>query len=154
MKWNGTVSQLAKTAIATRFAAAKTTHAASIHRSPEGQASRSAIVDAVPGAAHGRDGAGAELRPQASHAHVEDVRRGIEAVPPDGFEQALLRHGRARMAHQLLEQEELALRERDGAPAGVDRPAEQIEPQASNGELGGRVAVRGAKPRVHAGQER
>src|SRR5437763_849876 len=102
MKWNGTVSQLANTAIAARFATANTTHAASIHPSRDGHASRSAIDHAVAGATDRRDGVGAQLRPKASHADVEDVRGGIEAIPPDGFQQALLRHRRPRVPHELL----------------------------------------------------
>src|SRR5262252_2818924 len=92
MKWNGTVSQLGMTSIATRFAIEKTTHATKIHRSRFGHRPRSSI-ETVPHAAHRRDRLGAELGTQPPHVDVHHVGTRIEVIAPDRREQPLLGHG-------------------------------------------------------------
>src|SRR5439155_7684980 len=91
MKWNGTVSQLGSSSIASRLTSEKKTQAMSIRRSRFGHSSRSIRIDAVPNPTHGRDRFGAELGAKPPDVHVDDVRPGIEVVAPDRGQQALLR---------------------------------------------------------------
>src|SRR3954452_16175260 len=63
---------------------------------------------------------GLELPAQVRHEDLDRVRRRERVVAPDLFEQALARHHDALVAHQVLEQLELALREIDDAPAAGD----------------------------------
>src|SRR6266536_4581280 len=153
MKWKGTVSQVAKTNIATRLARAKTTHATSTHASADGQARRSSGVNAISLSASGGDDVGADLGPETSNAHVDHVRRWIEPEAPDGLQQLLLADRRPGMAHQLLEQQELPFGERDRSPSRVDLPAEHVETQPPRLEVSRQVAVGVAQPRVDPGEQ-
>src|SRR6266496_3558650 len=106
MKWNGTVSQVGRSAIATRFATANPTQARSIHsRYSSGQAQRSARIDAVPLAPDRADGVGAELGPQPADVHVDHVGARVEVVVPHRRQQALLGDGLAGLTHQLGSEE-------------------------------------------------
>src|SRR5579862_2385217 len=137
MKWNGIVSQPGNTRIAARLIAEKTAHAASSNPGRKGQLSLTAnlpnpdhgltgaeLSGSAPGelislTAHRLDEAEAELGPQAPHAHVDDVRAGVEVVPPDRRQQLPLRDGLARVLGQLAEQQELEPGQRDGAGTDV-----------------------------------
>src|SRR5258705_2514427 len=102
MKWNGIVSQPAHRAIAARFAPANASHATSTglgRRNP------------VPRVAHGLDGAGAELLPQAADADVDDVRTRVEVVAPDSLEQLLTAHDLPGVANKVVEKAELTIRQ-------------------------------------------
>src|SRR5436309_741264 len=113
--------------IATRLAAAKITHATSIQVSERGQIRRSALIHAIPLSPHGRDGIRTELRPQASDAHVEDVRGRIELEAPHCFQELLLGEGDSRMAHELLQEQELPLGERDRSPPRVGLASQHVQ---------------------------
>src|SRR5438552_18673407 len=114
MKWNGTVSQLCHRAIATRFAAAKATHAISKRkaptrrRRPRGRAgfARASVglrsSNPIPRVPDGLDRLGAELLPQPPDADVDDVRAGVEVVAPDLREQALAAHDLAGVQHEVV----------------------------------------------------
>src|SRR3954452_12105302 len=59
--------------------------------------------------------AGLELAPQVRHEHLDRVRRRERVVAPDLLEETLARHDDALVAHEVLEQLELALGELDVA---------------------------------------
>src|SRR5712691_2681661 len=136
MKWKGTVSQVGTSCIATRLAAAKTPHATLSH-SPRPPGRRSGRVEAIALSSHGDDRLRAELLPQAGHVDVDHVRARVELVAPDRRQEVLLGDGLSRVADQLPQQQELALRERDGPGAVVDLPAHQVDPQAADLERPG-----------------
>src|SRR5437870_5000747 len=111
MKWKGTVSHSASSSIAARFANANRNHAASIRVKRCLGHSRSDAIDAIPLPADGLDEVGAELGPEPAHVDVDDVRARVEVIAPHRGQQPLLRHRLARLVDQLLEQEELTLRQ-------------------------------------------
>src|SRR5581483_2140508 len=125
MKWNGTVSHSGSSSMATRFATPNAAHATSTQYRRHGHRARSGI-DPVPDPTFGDDHVRAELGAQSPHVHVHDVRAGVEVISPDGGQQPLLRHRRSRVSQQLLEQEELPLRERHRPTPRVDLATEQI----------------------------
>src|SRR5438105_5999317 len=95
MKWKGTVSHEGTRTIAPRFRTAKTIQAMSSRCSRNGHSSRrlrSGDGDAISLAPDGDDDARAQLGPDPPHAHVDDVRVGLEVVPPDGGQEPLLGH--------------------------------------------------------------
>src|SRR5215216_1267548 len=106
------------------FAAAKVPQATST------QCLRS--VEAIPDISHRFDHVRSELGTEPPDAHVHDVAPGIERVPPHIGEEALTRADVAVPAHQILEQEELALAEGNGTVARVGDPARQIEAHPSH----------------------
>src|SRR3954467_6988056 len=61
-----------------------------------------------------------ELAPEVRDEDLDRVRGRERVVAPDLLEQALARHDDALVAHQVLEQLELALGELDGAVAAMD----------------------------------
>src|SRR6188472_615213 len=63
--------------------------------------------------------AGLELAAQVGDEDLDRVRRGERIVAPDLLEQALARNDDALVAHEVLEQLELALRELDVAVAAA-----------------------------------
>src|SRR5512146_545620 len=101
MKWNGTVSQLGKRAIATRFAAANANHAAST------ALGRSQPIAAM---SHRLDRRSrAELLAQPPDADVDHVRARVEVVAPHFREQPLAAHHLALVAREVVEEPELAV---------------------------------------------
>src|SRR5438093_1261415 len=134
MKWKGTVSHDGKRTIATRFATANRPHAMSIQYWRSGQSLPSVDIEAVPLSPNGLDEVGAELRPQTAHIDVDHVRLRIEVEAPHGSEQPLLRHGSAGVPHQLAQEQELPLRQRDGAGAEVGRAPDQVQSEAAGGD--------------------
>src|SRR5436190_16681670 len=137
MKWNGTVSHVANRSMATRFTAANTAHAASSQFTRfSGHSTRSGRIQAVPLAPDRLDHVRAELAAQTSDVDVDHVRTGVEVVAPHRREQAFLGHRLAGAAHQLLEQQELPLGQRDPPRPGVGLPPDQVERQAPGGDPG------------------
>src|SRR5580658_8397341 len=55
--------------------------------------------------AHRLDQVEAELGPQPPHAHVDDVRAGVEVISPHGRQQLPLRHGLAGVLRKLAGQQ-------------------------------------------------
>src|SRR5438094_650651 len=104
MKWNGTVSHVSQTTIATRFATANANHASSTCLPRK----------AVPDRAHGLDRrVRPELLAHAAHAHLDDVGARIELVSPDLGEQPLAADDLARAFGEKEQQPELPVRQVD-----------------------------------------
>src|SRR5512141_2170362 len=103
MKWNGIVSQLGASPIATRFATANASHASST------RLCRSQPIPAMPHRLDRR--LGAELLPQPPHADVDHVRARVEVVAPHVGEQPLPAEHLALVAHAVVQEPELAIRE-------------------------------------------
>src|SRR4051794_21700251 len=103
MKWNGIVSHACHHSIAATFAIEKATHAASTHLC------RSQPVTRM---THGLDrGVRPQLLSEAADADVDDVGARVELIAPDLREQPLAAEDLARVARELEDQPELALRE-------------------------------------------
>src|SRR5437879_13843538 len=84
MKWNGTVSQVAKMNIAARLARAKITQATSIQSRPRvGQVHRSGDFNPVTLAPNCPDRLTAEFCPEPPYIDVYDVRSSVAPVPAD-----------------------------------------------------------------------
>src|SRR4051812_1830793 len=114
-------------------------------------------ADHVAGAALGLQQAGLvallELAPQVGDEHVDRVRHRQRVIPPDLLQQALARDHEALVAHQVLEQLELAVGELDLPVAAGDLPRVAGQAQVAHDER--RAAPRGTAPqqRAHARQE-
>src|SRR4051812_6454723 len=87
--------------------------------------------------------AGLELAPQVRDEDLDRVRRRERVVAPDLLEEALARDDDALVAHQVLEQLELALGELDGAVAARDLVRVRVERQVGDDE---RRAAAGRPP--------
>src|SRR2546423_708466 len=119
MKWKGMVSQLGHSSIAARFAPANANHASST------ELRRSESITAMP---HRLDGSVlAELLPEPPDADLDDVRTRIEVVAPDVREQPLPAHDLAFVAHQVVEEPELAVGERGDHVAELRLTARDVE---------------------------
>src|SRR6476660_361349 len=133
MKWNGIVSQLGTSPIATRFATGKASHASS---TPLRRAKP------IPAMTHRLDRRlRAELLPQPPHADVNDVRVRFEVIAPDLREQALATDHLARMPHELVQQPELAVGE-----VGHHLPEPRLAPGQVERQGAGREDVPVAAP--------
>src|SRR5512144_3194332 len=123
MKWKGTVSQLGKRVIATRFAAANANQAAST------DLCRSQPIAAM---SHRLDRrVRAELLPQSPDADVDDVRAGVEVVAPDLREQPLAADDLALVAREMVQQPELAVGELRRDVAEAHLPPRDVQRQPS-----------------------
>src|ERR671921_1422290 len=96
---------------------------------------------------------GFELPSQVGDEDLDRVRDRERVITPDLVEQLLARDHEALVAHQVLEQLELALRELDLALAARDLVRVRVEHQVRHAQ--GRHAARGAAPqqRAHAGEQ-
>src|SRR6266511_3412714 len=146
MKWNGIVSQFGTIAIAARLASAKPTQARSTQWRCSGRPKRSTRGDSIALTSHGGDRLGAQLGPEPAHVDVDHVGAGIEVVLPDGGEQSLLGDGRAGVEHELPQQQELAVGQRDRPRAAVGLAPDQVQAQAAGDQAGGWTAGGGAQP--------
>src|SRR5215203_6783539 len=75
---------------------------------------------------------GFQLPPQVGHEHLDRVRDRERVVAPDLVEQLLARDHEPLVAHQVLEQLELALREVDRAIAAGDLVGVGVEHQVAD----------------------
>src|ERR687886_842362 len=91
--------------------------------------------------------AGLELTPQVGHEHLDRVRGRERVVAPDLLEQPLAGPDDALVAHEVLEQLELALGELDLALGPLDLVRVRVQRQVADDE-------RRAAPRRPAAQER
>src|SRR4029453_12617585 len=153
MKWNGTVSHSGANAIATRLASANPTQARSGQKRRSGQPKRSGYGDSISLTPHGRDRVGAQFRPEPAHIDVDHVGAGIEVVLPDRRQQPLLGYGGAPVLHELAQEHELALGQRDRPGAAVSLPSDQIEPQAASDQGGGGAGGGRPQPSPYPGQQ-
>src|SRR5437879_10530835 len=93
MKWNGTVSQVAKMNIPVRLARAKITQATSIQSRPRvGQVHRSGDFNPVTLAPNSPDRLTHALCPEPPYIDVHHVRSRIEPVSPDVAHETRLAH--------------------------------------------------------------
>src|ERR671917_1847355 len=79
---------------------------------------------------------GFELPPQVGHEHLDRVRDRERVVAPDLVEQLLTRDHQALVAHQVLEQLELALRELDLALAAPHLVGVGVEREVADAQRG------------------
>ena len=92
---------------------------------------------------------GLELAAHVGDEHLDRVRRGERVIAPDLVEQALAGDHDPLVAHQVLEQLELALGELDRALAARDLVGVGVEQQVADAQ-GGRAARRAAaQQRAH-----
>src|SRR5207253_10273451 len=132
MKWNGTVSQVAKMNIPVRLARAKITQATSIQSRPRvGQVHRSGDFNPVTLAPNRPDRLTAEFCPEPPYIDVYDVRSRVEPVSPDFGQEALLAQCLSGCGHQLAKQEEFALSQRNPPQGAFDVPADQVKLEAT-----------------------
>src|SRR3954469_21394972 len=94
----------------------------------------------VPRAADGvqepRLAAGLELAPEVRDEDLDGVRRREGVVAPDLLQQALAGHDDALVAHEVLEQLELALGQLDRAVAAVDLVRVRVQREVGDDERG------------------
>src|SRR2546428_4581334 len=115
-KWNGTVSQLGHTAMATKFAIAKAAQAASGHLRCSKPIARMA---------NGFDRrVCTELFAEPANADVDDVRPRIEVVTPDLRDQTFSADHLTLMLEQVMENAEFAIRQLRG-----DRTKARLAPR-------------------------
>src|SRR3954449_510519 len=96
---------------------------------------------------------GLELSSEVGHEHLDGVRDGERVVSPDLVEEALARDDQALVAHEVLEQLELALGELDPPLPALDLVGVGVEHQVAHPQR--RHAARRPPPqqRAHAGQQ-
>ncbi len=87
-----------------------------------------------------------DLLPQLADVHVDHVRLRVEVIVPDVLEQHGARDDLAGMAHEVLEELELARLQLDGARAARDLAGEQVDAQIAHFERG----LRGILPAAPA----
>src|SRR5579859_779293 len=121
MMWNGIVSSDGQNTIAATLTTTRSIQATP--RPLRGPSRPSAGVlrladrEPISLTPHRGDEVVAELRAQSPHAHADDVRAGLELIPPHRREELPLGHRLAGVVHQLAQHEELKPGKRDGAPA-------------------------------------
>src|SRR3954447_7109832 len=97
--------------------------------------------------------AGLELAPQVGDEDLDGVRLRERVVAPDLVEQPLARDDDALVAHQVLEQLELALGELDVALAAADLVRVRVEREIARGQRGGAARRAAAQQGAHPGEE-
>src|SRR5438046_1518847 len=113
MKWNGIVSQLSHSSMASRFATANAPHARS---------TRLGRGNAISDVTDGTDRRRAELLPQPADADVDDLGARGEVVAPDRLEHLLSTDDLIRVTGEMVQDPELMVGQRDGLVAHA-RPA-------------------------------
>src|SRR4051795_11798258 len=94
-----------------------------------------------------------ELAPQVRDEDLDGVRRRERVVAPDLLEQALAGHDDPLVAHQELEQLELALRELDVAVAARDLVRVGVELQVGADQRSGSARRPAAQQRAQAREQ-
>src|SRR3954449_9141758 len=97
--------------------------------------------------------AGLELAAQVGDEDLDRVRLRERVVAPHLVEQALARDDDALVAHQVLEQLELALGELDVALAAADLVGVGVELEVAGDQRGGAAGRTAAQQRAQAGQQ-
>src|SRR3954469_2504875 len=140
----------AKPARMTNVSAAETT--ASRHRM--GMCSSTEHVSrAADGVQHARLAAGLELAAEVGDEDLDRVRRRERVVAPDLLEEALARHDDALVAHEVLEQLELALGELDGAVAARDLVRVRVQGEVGDDERRAAARRSAAQQGAQAGEQ-
>src|SRR5919202_5368028 len=94
---------------------------------------------------------GLELAAQVRHEHLDRVRRRERVVAPDLLEEALARDDDALVAHEVLEQLELALGELDRAVAALDLVRVRVQREVGDDERRAAPWRAGPPQRAQAG---
>src|SRR5215217_5589957 len=96
---------------------------------------------------------GLELPPQVGHEHLDGVRDRERVVAPDPVEQLLARDHQPLVAHEVLEQLELALRELDLALAAAHLMGVGVEGEVADAQRGHAARRPPAQQRPHPRQQ-
>src|SRR4051794_17882297 len=96
---------------------------------------------------------GLELAAQVGDEDLDGVRRRERVVAPDVLEQPLARDDDALVAHEVLQQLELALGELDDAVAAPDLVRVGVQREVRNDQRGGAARRPAAQQRAQAGQQ-
>src|SRR3954470_17514520 len=96
---------------------------------------------------------GFELPSQVGHEHLDGVRDRERVIPPNLVEQLLAADHQALVAHQILEQLELALREVDLTVAPSHLVGVGIEREVADPERGHPARGPAPEQRAHAGEQ-
>src|SRR3954464_9032745 len=94
-----------------------------------------------------------ELAPEVRDEDLDGVRRRERVVAPDLLEEALARDDDPLVAHQVLEQLELALRELDRAVAARDLVGIGVQRQVGDDERRAAARRRPREQRAQAGEQ-
>src|SRR5215467_6419680 len=94
------------------------------------------IANAADGVDHLVGEVGVDLRSQPRHEHLDDVGLRIEVEVPDVLQDHRLRQWSPRIAHQILEQRELAGLELDFLAAARNGTRQQIDDELAGRETG------------------
>src|SRR4051812_14656573 len=97
--------------------------------------------------------AGFELPSQVGDEHLDRVRGCERIVAPDLLEEALSRHDDALVAHEVLEQFELALRELDEAPLAAHLVRVGVQLQVADDERRAPARRAAAQQRAQPGEQ-
>jgi hypothetical protein len=97
--------------------------------------------------------AGFQLPSQVRYEDLDGVRRGEGIVTPDLLEEPLARHDDALVAHEVLEQLELALRELDRALRAAHLVGVGVELQVADDERGAAARRASAQQRAQAREQ-
>src|SRR3954470_18989907 len=111
------------------------------------------VARAPHGVENARLPAGLELAPQVRDEDVHGVRLGERRVAPYVVEQRLTRHDEALVAHQVLEQLELARREVDPALVPEDLARVRVEAQVGHDQRGAAAGRAAAQERPQPGEQ-
>src|SRR5690349_7119490 len=96
---------------------------------------------------------GFELSSEVGHEHLDGVRDGERVVAPDLVEQLLTADHETLVAHQVLEQLELALREVDRAVGAGHLVRVRVEREVAHAQRGHAARRTAAEQRAHAGEQ-
>src|SRR5215831_47831 len=112
------------------------------------------ISDSTDGVDHLVGEVDVDLRAQARHQHLDDVGLRVEVEVPDVLEDHRLRYRPPCVAHQILEQRELAGLELDFLATARDGTRQQVDDKLADGETCGLGRpARAAYERVNPGYE-
>src|SRR4051812_24071739 len=111
------------------------------------------VPRAADGVQQSRLAARLELAPQVRDEDLDRVRRRERVVAPDLFEEALARDDDALVAHEVLEQLELALRQLDRAVAARDLMRIRVQREVGDDERRAAARRPAAQQRAQAGEQ-
>src|SRR3954451_6302378 len=115
---------------------------------------RRAMRERIAGMTDGLHDGLAQLGAETADVDVDDVGARVEGAAPDLLEQLGARADLAFLEREVLEQQELPRRERDGPLPGVGGAAVRVEREAARAQQAvGGLGSRLAQPRPHASDE-
>src|SRR3954447_18414411 len=111
------------------------------------------VSGSADGVQQARLAAGLELASEVRDEDLDRVRRRERVIAPDLFEQALAGHDDALVAHEVLEQLELALGQLDRALAARDLVRVGVQREVADHERGAAARRPAAQQRAQAGEQ-